>query len=422
MKRGRLNSRRKAFALALAVVAVLGINAISASGAQALTWQRGTGTHVTKILSGAETESIAGTGSFTISSTVLGEPSTVECGASNNGSIGANGSGSATISLTGCVVVAPSHCEITSAPTLKANTELVEVGGKLFQKFTPVNEKEKTFGYIEYRGAECPFNRLNLPLKGTFAGAESSTALSVTHTLVFTKSEPWPAVEPKFGGTATISGQLVGQHLSGGLTNRPWRPLWQTTHGAWEVEWEVGGSPLGSAEAASVTGGPVSFNVSLLGNPISFTCSEPRAKGAVLKPGNTESVESLSFAGCKVAEPSTCAVPNNKIQTSPVTGTLVSVSGKTYEKFVSESGVLMGWDFAGSACPVVGLHWEVSGSIVALGPNLGLLGKVQPFVFSKAADEAAAGGLSAGSAKVTMGGSLEQALAGPLFGVPWGAY
>jgi hypothetical protein len=426
MNRRGSSQRRKAFGLAIAVVAVLGVSAISAGGAQALSWQP----HLTRVLSGAETETVAGTGSVTISSTVLGTPTTIECGATNSGSIGAGGKGSNTISLTGCTVAAPSHCVLATAPALKASTELVSVSGSVFQKFTPA--VEKSFATLEYTGGSCPLSGVVAPLSGSFAGSVGSAVPSESRTVSLTKTEPWPEVALKLGkAAATLSGSLLGQHLTGPFVNNPWAPIWESgTGGGWLVE----GTGHSYETLVRVTGGPMSFGtVSVLGVPVSVSCSETRVIGGNLNSASTESLEGLLFAGCKTAEPVSCIVGNRPLYPGTIlfpemTGTLMSVGGKTYERFTATkfkpTEPIMSWSFEGSLCPLTGDTVALRGSIVALGPELGTLKGVQPFEFSKASSEIipAEERLRVGSNAVTMSGSLNQEREGIYKGLPWGAF
>jgi hypothetical protein len=425
MKRGHSTPRRKVFAIALAAVAVLGISAVSATGAQALSWQK----YGTKVLSGTESEAIASSaGTATVTSKLLGASVEFNCGLTTSGSIVAGGSGSTTINLTGCNVSKPSHCAFASAPVLKAKTELVEVAGQLFQKFTP--SEGTSFGSVEFVGVECPLAEDAAPLKGSFAGSETSTGLSETHSLGLTQSGTWPAVELKFGATAaTLTGEVKSQHLSGLLTNHAWRPLWQSTHGAWELE---AGSPL-SSEYTKLGGGPVTFGWSRAGSPVSFTCSEPAAESAFLQTATTENFKGLAFVGCTVTQPAKCSLSGGGIHFPEMTGTLISVGGKTYEKISAtkpefiegKEKPIMGWSFDGPECSLAGTLYSIYGSIAALGPQLGLLKNVQPFEFSKEATEILKPEEQLGvghAGGINVSGSLRQELSGGLRGISWGAY
>jgi len=399
--------------------------AVEVVQAAPITWRP----HTLKVLSGAETESIAGSGNVVIESTVLGSPTKIECGASNSGSISAGGGGTSTISLTKCAVAVPSKCQLASAPTLKAKMQLVEVGGKLFQKFTPA--VGTSFGTVEYTGAECPFLGIAPPLKGSFAGSDNPNELSESRTLTFTKSEPWPEVALTLSNAAaTMSGELVGQRLTGALANNRWKAAWGTGTGAdWLVE--TGSHTLTAMKVGG--GGTIFLDFTLLGSPVTISCSELKAEGANINSASTEGFTSISFAGCKVIQPSTCSLPGNKIQFPEMTGTLLSAGGRAYEKFSAAHPVfiegteqpMMSWWFEGSLCPLSGISMPVYKSFIALGPELGTLKGFQPFEFSKTISEVlpAEQRLRVGkNSPVNIDGSLLQEISGGQAGVPWGAY
>jgi hypothetical protein len=403
---------RRVSALGLALLVALAFGAIAASGAQAVDWQHQNGTTV---LSGASSETVAGTGKgLSITSKLLGSSVEINCpSATTSGSVVAGGTGTSTIGLEGCVTAKPSTCHLAYQPTLSANVELVQAGGALIQKFTPAGTK---FGTILFEGTLCPIAEVPTSLNGSFAGRDPSSELATNHSFGL---EPWPEVPLKFGSQpATFRGEVT-QHLSGYMANRSWRGIWQTSNGGWEVE---NGSAFAFAEAANVAGGPVKFSYHLGGAPVSFSCSKIRASdgsnpGARLNPGGTETVKNLTFSGCTVESPSSCTVNyGNEMTFAEVTGTLVRANGKVYERF-APSGFLY---FRGAFCPLAETGYAISGSFAGLGPELTVFRRFQPFEFSKAADEAAgASQLTIGGQPTTMAGTMLQE---PVSGIPWGAY
>lgn len=406
---------RRTSALGLALLVALAFGAIAASGAQALDWQQQSGT---TILSGTSSETVAGTGSgFTFTSTLAGSSVEVNCtSATTSGSIVGGGTGSSAIGLGGCAVAKPSHCGLASQPTLNAKVELVQAGGVLFQKFVPA---ETSFAKLEFTGKECELNEASAPIKGSFAGRELSSALVANHSLSFTKSGTWPEVALTFGTkAATLTGEVT-QHLSGNMANHGWRGIWQETHGGWEVE----GSAFTSAQSVTVSGGPVNFNFFIAGSPVSFNCSETSAsKGASLSPGGTETVNGLTFSGCKGETPPSCTVKGGSVQFVPVTGTLTRVSGKVYEKFAATTSgePLTTIRFEGSSCPFAENQYQVKGTFAGLGTEFGLYKVTQPLEFSKAANEATGSQMTiGGTVGVNMVGSISQSL---VKAIPWGAY
>ena len=415
MKSKHRSAGRRTSALGLALLVALAFGAIAASGAQALDWQQQGGT---TILSGTSSETVVGTGSgFTFTSTLLGESVEINCSsATTSGSIVGGGTGSSTIGLGSCAVAKPSHCGLASPPNLNAKVELVQAGGALFQKFVPAGT---SFATLAFTGKECALNEATAPIKGSFAGRELSSALVANHSLSLTKSEPWPAVALTLGTkSATLTGEVT-QHLSGNMANHGWRSIWQETHGGWEVE----GSSFPIAQSVTVSGGPVNFSFYIAGYPVSFTCSETTAsKGASLNPGGTETVNGLTFSGCKGETPSSCTVKGGSLQFVPVTGTLTRVNGQVYERFAATTSgqALTTISLEGSSCPLTETQYQVKGTFAGLGAEFGLYKVSQPLAFSKAASEATGSQLTiGGTVVVNMTGSISQNL---IKATPWGAY
>ena len=323
---------RRASALGLALLVSLAFGAIAASGAQALDWQHEN--HVA--LSGSESATVAGSGtSFAINGQVLGQSVEVDCSAaSTSGSVAAEGAGTSTIDLSGCDVSQPSNCELASNPSLKASTELVEVGGNAVREVR--SERRKQLRATAADGRRMLACRRGSALKGSFAGREVSGGMSVNRSLSFTKTKVWPEVALKLGKTAATMDGEATQHLSGSMENRGWRGIWQGGHGAWEVEQ---GYPFTSAESVAVSGGPLN----------SATASAaPRSRSAAAKWEPKEPPSSPAAPRAWNASPSRtakskprrdarCRTTTNS--NSPhLTGTLVQAGGNVYEKFTSSTG------------------------------------------------------------------------------------
>jgi hypothetical protein len=391
MKVGRLTARRNGLAITLALT----------------------------ILSGTESVTLASSsGAISVSSTLLELNLQIGCTVTTTGSISAGGGGSSTINLSNCFDSNFPNCTVVSSGPEPANVELVQVGGSLFEKFTPT---EGYFGHLEYLGSGCALNEAAAGLSGSFAGREATAGLTENRTLSFTKgkSETWPAVELKLGKKPAILAGELTQHLSGSLEDAGWGPIWQGTHGGWEVQV---GSPFATSETVQASGG-TKFSATLEGGlAVSFSCSTAGAVAANLVPGGTESAKSFTFSGCKVEAPATCSLPGNSLSTGPVTGTLLRVNGKIYEKF-TPVGSEFGWvEFAGASCPLTGVGRELKGSFAALAPEAGVLMTSHSLALSDAANEATGSQLILGTRLVHLSGSLEQRLSGPGLGTQWSAY
>jgi hypothetical protein len=412
MKVARLTVRRRTFAATLALVAALAIGAVGASGAQALTWH----TSGTTTLSGTESETVASSeGTVNVSSKLLAAQVQFGCAATSVGTIGAGGGGTSTVALSKCAVSKPAHCELTQPAPLRANIQVMQVGGALFQKFTPASEGK--FGMIELVGAECALAGNSAFLKGAFAGRELSTSMAASHSLSFTRGEgeTWPEVALTFGGTAaTVSGNL-NQHLTGLLEGGGW----QGSGGAWKVE---AGLPFSTAESVFTLGGPIKFGYNLLGSSITFSCGEVGLKSPRLVPGGTESAEQLKFSACKVEKPTGCNLPGNSLTFGAVTGTLVQVNGKAYEVFTPVNESFGTMSFEGVSCTLGGLMISFKGSFAAALPESGVMKKAHRLEFSEAASKATGSSLHAGSSAMNISGSVEQEPSGPRVGVPWNIY
>jgi hypothetical protein len=409
MNVGRLKSRRKALVATLALVAAMAIGAVGASGAQALTWHHNGGT----VLSGTESETVASSeGTFNVKTTFLGGQVQFGCTATSTGSIAAAGGGSSSLSLSKCSVSKPAHCEVVPLAPLSAHIALAQVGGGLYQKFTGAREGS-SFANIEFAGPECTISGSPAPLKGSFAGRELTSGQSVNRALSFTKGEgeAWPEVEMKFGGSlATATGSMT-QHLSGLLEGGKW----QGSSKGWEVE---PGVAFGVTELLSTLGGSTKFSFTIAGSPVSFTCSGQSIKSATLIPGGTESIEGLTYSGCKFEKPAACELPGGNLSFAPVTGTLMRVNGKTYERFTP-----VGSNFATvtieGACGIAGTGKSLTGSIAALIPESGVVETVHSLEFSTAADEATGSQLMLGTSAGHATGSVQQNLSKA---TPWDVF
>lgn len=196
----------KVFSLAL--VAVLALSAFAASLAQAASpeWY----VNGSKLV-GTETETSSG-GPFTLAVPARGL--NIECKKeTNTGSITAPRSDKATISFTECILVGAPTCTVSVAST-KAATELVLVGGNVYDNFKP--ETGTTFTTITIAGSGCAAAGI-YPVTGETCGKASALGVElVSQPLVFSAANSTACgKELKFGGTkATLSG-TSNQVLSG---------------------------------------------------------------------------------------------------------------------------------------------------------------------------------------------------------------
>lgn len=419
------NSGRRASLLVVALLAALSLTAIEASGAQALDWTLGS-SHPAEIPLSSP-ESVEGSGSFSISAEILGEPTYVDCStASIQGSIAAAGTGSSTITGSGCHVVIPTDCELGAPLTLEAKVELVEVGGKLYRKFVPTSEG--MFGTMDFVGPECDFAGVIAPLHGSFAARETSSQLLANQSISLAQAESWPEVELKLGKARAVITGAVTEHLRGSQAGHTWRGIWQGSNGAWvvegeEVEWET---PLTTSQLVRVSGGPLGFSTSFIGAPISVDCSEVGVEEANLIPGGTEGMGGLTLSGCSVQEPPGCSInspgfPSGSFKFNPLIGTLSQVEGKVYETFTPASGEnFVELEYTGAECPLAGITAPIKGSFSVLGYSH--FEESQKLAFSEATDAAVGSELKWGKALFQIHGSLEQALLGGNYGTPWGVH
>jgi hypothetical protein len=408
MSTGRGKSRLRVFAASLTLVAAMAIGAFAASGAQALTWHN----WGTTVLSGAESETVASSeGTINISGTLLGSQVQLGCTTTGTGSIAGAG-GSSTINLVKCSVSKPANCSLASPVPLRASVSLVQLGGGLFQKFTPA--AGSNFGTIEFAGRLCPLAEDTGSLKGSFAGREITSGLAVNRSLSLTKGEgeEWPGVALTINGqTATITGDL-SQHLSGLLEG----VKWQGTAAGWKVET---GSAFAQSERVEVLGGPVKFSTTFFGSAVSFTCGKVSGKEPSLIPGGSESINGLTFSGCSVEQPANCSLPNGEMTFGAVTGTLMGVNGKAYERFTPVKSAFSYLEFVGAKCPLAENTWALKGSFAALGPEFGVLKNYHSLEFSDAANSATGSELTTNAAAWHVSGSLLQELRNE---TPWDVF
>jgi len=173
--------------LLITCMAVLGVTAVSAAAAQAsTTWQVGGST-----LPEGKTANIKSSGGpFTLEVPEL--PATIRCSTeSNTGTIfnkknakgELQGFDTATVNFTGCVVVGfEKVCTVTEPITTNTNTELITVGGVIYDKFTSTTG---VFTTITIKGASCPLLG-SYNVTGNTAGKVGPAAVKAT--LEFSKS------------------------------------------------------------------------------------------------------------------------------------------------------------------------------------------------------------------------------------------
>jgi len=372
----------------------------------------------TYVLSGTASETTAGAGHLSFSSTLLSLPVSWECNASSTGTIVAGGTGTEKIALSGCAVTKPSKCQVSS-PTLQAKTELVSVGGTTYEKFVP---SATSFGTFAWSGAECPLNEASASFRGSFA-ALPPTALAVERALAFT-----PAANTAVGATpmlgmktATDEGS-ISEHLAGKSATGSWRSIWEGTHGGWELQ-SVKAEFLKTSETISVSGGPINLHFTSSWGPISIACTGVGAEGATIVPGGSENPSKFKLTGCTASQPSGCTAPST-IFFEAMTASLQVVNGQVYETFVpTASGGAFFWlTLGGGSCPLYELQWKVGGSFSGIGYNGASI--VQSLEFSAATEAATGSKITFGtSGSGTVTGSFKQQLSGSRgVGRPWGAF
>jgi len=404
--RHRQTASRGLWLLAVTALAVLGIGA----SAQASEWEVGSQSMVGRDLSTAPVNGSGGT--TTITGKVLGSAVQLSCSSTTSkGSLGTGGTGSATIELAGCSFSKPSNCD-PPVLLLEANTSLIQVGGSTYQKFVPKNGT--SFATLEFKGQECGLNGVAVPLKGAFVLAGPLSESTASKTLSYSS-----AINSEAGVTLNLGSNSAA--MSGSITNVLTYPLngeaWRALPGVSGVaNWKVEGGSLPAAAYISGGSGTLSFSV---GGGVTVNCSGVSSEGAEIVSGGIEKLKSMTFSGCTVAKPSGCSVPNGKISTNPLSGSLSMIEGEAYEKFVPQTagGPLFELQLSGGSCSLSGSSWTVSGSFGGIGKGYGVTAYSQPLEFSATSNAKTGSGFTIGSSTGKLTGSMSQSLSIPY---PWG--
>jgi hypothetical protein len=413
------NSGRKVSLLTIALLAIVAVSVIGASGAQAADWHSGaTESGSTFTLSGTSSETIAGTGSFSVAGTWVGTNVEVSCSAASSGSIAAGGSGSESIGLSRCAVSKPKNCEAPSG-TLSGSIQLTQAAGEVSESLVP--KLGQSLGEIEFRGIHCSLDELLVPVNGSIVAIPPQGNLQVTRSLVISSgSETWLGSNPS---KRAVVGGKVEEHLTGSNSRGAWGSTWEGTHGAWQIR-PLSVALLSSRENVSVSGSSFDFQAGLSGTSVGFGCTGVEGGGInELIPGGTENLSHLVLSGCVVSQPSNCTVPNPLVL-SPLTGALQSIGGQTYEKFSSSEGrPLFELEFSGSNGPLAGIGFPVTGSFAGVGPTWPILQISQGLEVTTASNKAAGAELHLGGRPGgEFTGSFSQRFTGARTGQTWAAY
>jgi hypothetical protein len=419
LRRRRSTKRRTALCIA-AALSLLAIGGAAASSAQAFEWEAGGRSLVGGNVSSAPLAGEAGT--FNISSHVLGAQFTVSCvSLPATGSLAPGGGGAATVDLSGCVVAEPATCSLKSSSKIEANVHPLEVGGKTFLEFEAT---KNILGELAITGGKCPLAGNTVRLKGSAAGSAAELSEeTVVKSMSFSEAINLEAgLAPMKVGTepATVSGSLelwLGSPLIG-----KWRALASNPEGGGVPNaWHINGLKALSKESVSVSGGPVSFQFSMLGTSLTITCSETGAREMDIVPGGTTETGSLTFSGCAFTDPSNCGVNEGQISTPELTGTVFRSEDAIYETFAptTPNGPLFEIQPTGANCSLAGWDWRFKGSFTGLGRYLGISSPTQPIEFSAASNAIAGSELVIGAEAGQMTGSFNQRL---INGNSWSSY
>lgn len=395
---------RKIPILGAAILAVLALSAIGSSAAQAFEYEVD-GYLVSEL--GGSVATTGSSSSLELSGTVAGAPFQVSCKATSSGKIMSEGTGETTISASGCTAIKPVGCVVPNL-TIKAKTELYEVGGVLYERYVPINGPGTNFTTLKLE--ECA-SVGNYPIRGSFAGQNNSyTTPQEAQTLEYSaaSSKAVGAVLTVGPNAATATGAL-SQEVSWGIEG--WGVHQPAAWGHLGKEWLIDGKTMTEAGLTSETVAsnlsPVPFKFAMLisGAEMKFSCSM-KYSGTISKGGTGTAAVKLSSC---VSEVTGCKVPAsnsfNALKTS-----ITEVGGKSYVKF--EPAVVGGniTSFVIEGCVLSGAY-AIKGSFSGLTEAPGTELTVQPLQFSLAIDNAAGTGMKAGS-WVTLAGSQNVSLTG----------
>lgn len=154
--------------LLVAMIAVLALTAVGAGTAQAApTWKI-----EAKEFTGEETFTSKETKAFELKAEKL---PTIKCATeTDKGKIFGKNKDESTIEFSSCEVVGAAKCAVTVGKS-EVNTELLEVGGIVYDKFTP---KTEPFAKITITGAECVLILKEEPVTGTACGEVGAEAVN----------------------------------------------------------------------------------------------------------------------------------------------------------------------------------------------------------------------------------------------------
>jgi hypothetical protein len=379
MMSSRRRSTKPHLSICLAAVfAVMAIVGLTASGASAASWK----------LHGSEP-----TGPLTITSQIGAGPTVqIQCNAPNmEGSIGSGGKGTSVVSFGSCVDLTEPGC--TVAPLqLQANSELISVGGKTYDKFTPV--APSGFASIVLSGSTCLQGGWEAPLTGSFAGAGIESSAPGQPTVTFSE-----AINLTVGAALKLGKKPAT--LTGTTS--------ELVNGGSPTEWRT----LATPELVSLSGGPLTMSFEY-GSQVLISCAKVSSEGARLTGTQTEEITGVKLSECSVSR-AKCTLPGNSFSFEHVVGSLQQVAGKTYEVFTPASRYL--W-FEGGECSLSGVMWPVSGSFAGVGfksPQL-----VQQLEFTAASSAATGAYLKVGAKSAQVAGSFGQTLSGSQSGLWWG--
>lgn len=307
---------------------------------------------------------------FTLTSTVLGQPFKVTCsGTSASGKIVNGGTGE--FSLAGCTVVEPTGCTVKPF-TITAVTDIVSVGGKIYEKFTPATESR--FAYIKFEGC---YLAGTYKLGGSFAGKTQEYAW-FTQPLTFS-----PEVDAAAGTGMTLGTKPVAltgsleETVTGTAAGIIWdrKPLRADIRG-----WQIGATMLanGFSETVAITGGPITFSSA----PTEFSCSSVGAKNAKIIGTNAypRAEEKFVFSGCAMSKPSGCTIPST-IETELVSSSSYPVDNYIREGFTPEAAEWKLFTLQIQGCAAAGTY-VAKGTFAGKGTEVGRGSDTQPITFS----------------------------------------
>lgn len=407
-----IRARRFSGRAIVAITAVFVSLALFANAAQAFEWEVGGDLLAAK---GVSSEATAGAGgAFILSTNVLGSPIEISCASSTStGSIVTGGRRSTEVTLSSCSGEEKWHPCTTSIAPLKASSELIEVGGTLYERYKP-SGAATSFGTIKL--GNCPAAG-SYPLKGEFGGAVPQSEASVERSVSFspTVNSTIGAVL-KFGSEPVAMTGALNEHLSGSFSGQTWRGIRSEVG---PFNWQVSGKPFvpGQLESLRFTGGPIDATWKLSGSTLQFTCSGLAGKDALLKYGGVTE-EKLAFSGCEMIASAGCTIASS-FETLPVRSEpITEVDGYDYFRFNAGTATEPMAYVQVSGCSIAYLY-PIYGTFGAKGGVHGSSQQTQPLELSAAANTLTGSQLRiGGSGALGLSGSVVLEVAG---GSLWGS-